>query len=266
MRTPADNRASEQAAPALALRGASKSFRVDGRTVCAVQKLDLAIAPGECVSVVGESGAGKTTCARMAALLERPSVGRVYWDGRDVTNLSGRALRAVRAQVQYVAQDPATTFDPRWTIGESVAEALQNLRHCGKNEAAALAAELFDAVGLPQRTARALPRELSGGQLQRASIARALAPRPRTLVLDEVTSALDTTSQESILALLESVRAQTGAAMLFVCHDLAVAQRMGDRVMVMREGRAVAECAADELARSESPYVRELLSATLTID
>ena len=253
--------------PLVELRGVGKSYRSGGRSVCAVEDVSLAVRPGESVALIGQSGAGKSTVARMAAGLERPGRGSVLWDGADLARMARAEMRRRRGLVQMVTQDPAASFDPRWTVGRTVREPLVRLGGVPRERADGAVAGLFEAVGLPVGLAGRLPGQLSGGQLQRVSLARALACRARLIVLDEATSALDTTVQEQILGLLEELRASQGLAYLFILHDLAVARRMCDRIAVMRAGGVVEQFASEACRPSgHTPYVEDLLAATLTLD
>lgn len=266
--------------PVLTLDGLHKVYRAQGRSITAVEDFSLELRAGESVSVVGESGAGKSSVAAMAVLLERPSAGTVRFRGTDVTKARGRALKRFRQHVQLVGQDPARTFDPRWSCGKSLVEPLRNFGVCARADESARVGELMCAVGLAPDLADRLPDELSGGQLQRAAIARALAAGPEVLVLDEATSALDVTVQEEVLALLDRLRDERGLAYLAINHNLAVARRMSERIVVMQRGRVVDELAAADIVpgqdgaafvdkRPASQHRRstdELIGSVLTLD
>jgi peptide/nickel transport system ATP-binding protein len=274
--------ACDQNPPLLALDRLRKVYRAQGRAVMAVEDFSLELRAGESVSVVGASGAGKSSVAAMAVLLERPTEGAVRYRGVDVTAVRGRQLKRFRQHVQLVGQDPACAFDPRWTCGKSLAEPLRNFGVCTREDEPERIAALLRSVGLPPAFADRLPGELSGGQLQRVAIARALAADPEVLVLDEATSALDVTVQEEVLALLGRLRAERGLAYLAINHNLAVARRMSERIVVMRQGRAVDELSSADITTGtpgaeaafrdarpideRSSYTDGLIGSVLTLD
>lgn len=233
----------------------------------AVDNVTLSLAPGECLGMVGESGSGKSTLARALLGLEPLASGRIWLDGAELTAMRGREFRRRRPRMQVVFQSAAGSFNPRLPIIESLLEPLA-CRPGGL--AAALAAldgdrrlfaeELMRRVRLEPDVLDARPSALSGGQLQRVSIARALSVRPDVVILDEPTASLDVSIQARVLNLLKDLRDETGVAMLFITHDLAAARFMSDRLAVMQSGRIVDECDQDELFDSaRHPYTRELV-------
>jgi oligopeptide/dipeptide ABC transporter ATP-binding protein len=252
----------------LAVESLSKSYRVPGRAftrreLTAVDEVSLGLDPGETVGVVGESGSGKSTLARCVLQLERPTAGRVRFDGHDLTALGGRDLRRLRRHLQMVFQDPAASLNPRLRAGYAVAEPLRlhGLRG-GEREVRDRVEELFAWVGLGSVHVDRYPHQLSGGQQQRVALARALACEPRIVALDEPTSALDVSVQAALLALLRRLQARLGLAYLFISHDLAVVSSLAGRLLVMYFGRVVEEGAtAALLAHPAHPYTRALLSA-----
>jgi oligopeptide/dipeptide ABC transporter ATP-binding protein len=252
----------------LAVESLSKSYRVPGgaftrRELTAVDGVSLGLDAGETVGVVGESGSGKSTLARCILQLERPTAGRVRFDGHDLTALGGRDLRPLRRHLQMVFQDPAASLNPRLRAGYAVAEPLRlhGLRG-GDSQVRARVEELFAWVGLGPEHVDRYPHQLSGGQQQRVALARALACEPRIVALDEPTSALDVSVQAALLALLRQLQARLGLAYLFISHDLAVVSSLAGRLLVMYFGRVVEEGAtAALLARPAHPYTRALLSA-----
>jgi oligopeptide/dipeptide ABC transporter ATP-binding protein len=228
-----------------------------------VDGVSLGLDAGETVGVVGESGSGKSTLARCILQLERPTAGRVGFDGRDLTALAGRDLRRLRRHLQMVFQDPAASLNPRLRVGYAVAEPLRlhGLR-TGDAEVRGRVAELFAWVGLGPEHVDRYPHQLSGGQQQRVALARALACEPRLVALDEPTSALDVSVQAALLALLRQLQARLGLAYLFISHDLAVVSARAGRLLVMYLGQVVEEGpAAELLARPRHPYTRALVSA-----
>ncbi|GAA1490395.1 dipeptide ABC transporter ATP-binding protein [Brachybacterium sacelli] len=247
--------------PVLTLEGVSKRFRgPDGTARTVVDDVSFELRAGETLGIVGESGSGKSTTARMALALTEPTHGRVLLGGRPWSELPERRRREGRRRIGVVHQDPLGSFDPRWTVGRTIADAVPGT--VSRVERAARVDELLVAVGLgPQHAARH-PLTLSGGQRQRVSIARALAPGPEILVLDEPVSALDVSIQAQVLDLLEDLQDALGTAFLFISHDLGVVHHVSDRVLVMQGGRIVESGTADEVFLApEHPYTRELVAA-----
>jgi len=230
--------------------------------VAAVAGISFDVAAGECLAVVGESGAGKSTVGRLVLRLIEPDAGRIVLDGTDVRALRGEALRAIRKDVQMIFQDPFGSLDPRVAIGESVAEPL--LVHFGTPaaERARTARELLDRVGVPAGYVDRFPAELSGGQLQRVAIARALSLRPKLIVCDEPVAALDVSVQAQVLNLMGELRRELGLSYLFISHDLSLVEVVADRVLVMRRGEVVEEGTISAVYRSpQHLYTQELLAA-----
>lgn len=235
--------------------------------VAAVDDVTMRVEVGEIVGLVGESGCGKTTLARVITGLNRPSAGVVRFSGVDVHALEGRALRAHRRQVQMVFQDPYLTLSPRQTVCQAIAEPLRIHRIGDARARSTRVDELLDLVGLDPQVGERRPRQLSGGQQQRVAIARALALGPRLLVCDEPVTALDVSVQAKILNLLCDLRDQLGLACLFISHDLAVVRQLANRVAVMRDGRIVEQGPTTQVATSpRHPYTQALLAATPTMD
>jgi oligopeptide/dipeptide ABC transporter ATP-binding protein len=228
----------------------------------AADDVTLSIERGETLALVGESGSGKTTVGRCVLRLEEPTQGSVTIDGRTVTGLAPRDLRGLRDQMQMVFQDPLDSLNPRHTVGELVAEPLLLHGVVGKKALRAELEELFAIVGLGPQHIDRYPHQLSGGQQQRVGIARALAPRPKLVVLDEPTSALDVSVQAQIINLLRDIQRERDLAFLFISHDLAVVNLLADRVAVMYLGQIV-ELASREvvLNRPAHPYTRALIAA-----
>ncbi|MFC4312446.1 dipeptide ABC transporter ATP-binding protein [Steroidobacter flavus] len=232
----------------------------------ALQSVTLNVGAGETLAVVGESGSGKSSLARVLVRLLRPASGCVKFTGRDIAQLTGAALREARRELQIVFQDPASALDPRMTLFEIVAEGFPPSVSRERGEARRRVADLLLEVGLEERFLDVFPHQLSGGQRQRVCIARALAPQPRVLVADEAVSALDLSVQSRILALIESLQRKHGFACIFVTHNLAVAERIADRVAVLYRGELV-ECGttAEVLDQPAHPYTRALLAASLEL-
>jgi oligopeptide/dipeptide ABC transporter ATP-binding protein len=248
--------------PLLRVQGLAKHYPLKGgRVVRAVDGVDLTLAPGESLGLVGESGCGKSTVARLVLRLIEPTQGAIAFAGRDIAKLSDAALKPFRRDAQLIFQNPHAALNPRRTVFASVAEPLVVQ---GLPADAARIAALLREVGLPEGFLWRYPHELSGGQKQRVCIARALALEPKLVVLDEPTSALDVSVQAQILDFLRDLRARLGLTYLFISHNLAVVRQVCDRVAVMYLGRIVEEGPAAEIfAAPRHPYTRALVAAVL---
>ena len=231
----------------------------------AVDHVSFTLRKGECLGIIGESGSGKSTVAGMITRLLDPSEGTVILDGEDITKARGRALRKAYRKMQMVFQTPAESFDPRRTLGDGIGESLVN-SGLSREEVKIEVAQLLSQCGLTPDFAGRYPHEVSGGQCQRAAIARALAIRPMLLICDEATSALDVTIQEEILELLNELRRERGdgLSILFICHDIALVQKFCDRVLVMYKGKIVEQGTPDEVIRHpKEEYTRRLIDSVL---
>jgi len=254
------------------LVGVSCDFtvRLPGRgkgTVHAVDDVDLTVTRGRTLGLVGETGSGKSTLARLLLRLIPPTSGQVLLGGEDITRVTGARLRTLRRRMQLVFQDPYSSFDPLATIGSSVGEALLVHTDLGRATREQRTAELLDQVRLPAAFARRRPREVSGGQLQRAAIARALATEPELLALDEPLSSLDVATQVQMVDLLADLQERLGIAYLFISHDLNLVRSLSHRVAVLYLGRVVEEGPVEELfGAAHHPYTQALLSASPSID
>lgn len=253
-------------APVLRVRELTKHYQARGWLNAvvpppAVNSVSLDLFAGESLAVVGESGSGKSTLARLILRLTEPSQGQVYLDGVELTRLSGLALNHIRPQLQVVFQDPLASLNPRLPVGQQIA---RGPMAAGVTAAVAYAkaATLLERVGLDRTATERYPHEFSGGQRQRIAIARALALEPRVLVADESVSALDVQVQATILDLLLQLRDETGMALLFITHDLRVAARIADRIVVMHQGQVVESGSSRSILESPShAYTRALIEA-----
>jgi oligopeptide/dipeptide ABC transporter ATP-binding protein len=234
----------------------------------AVDDVSFAIAPGETLGLVGESGCGKTTTGRAAIRLLHPTAGTILFNQEDITGLNGSQLRARRRSFQMIFQDPYSSLNPRMTVRDTLDEALDahNLASTPQSRNARIA-ELLATVGLEPGHADRLPAEFSGGQRQRIGIARALAVDPKLIVCDEPVSALDVSVQAQIINLLQDLQHQCGLAYLFIAHDLAVVEHISHRVMVMYLGKIVETAEAKALLKApKHPYTQALISAVPVVD
>jgi peptide/nickel transport system ATP-binding protein len=254
--------------PLIAARDLRMEYRVGrGQMLRALDGVSLDVRAGEVLGVVGESGCGKSTLGRCLLRLDRPTAGRVVFDGTDITALTERRLRPLRQGMQMVFQDSYASLNPRRRIGDLIAEPLRVHRapdgtRRGGADIAARLAELMDLVGLPQGALARYPHEFSGGQRQRINIARALALSPRLVVADEPVSALDVSIQAQIVNLFMDLRDRLGLTYVFIAHDLAVVRQISTRVAVMYLGAIVELGDADTvLHRPAHPYTAALVAA-----
>jgi oligopeptide/dipeptide ABC transporter ATP-binding protein len=254
--------------PLLDATGLAKTYALPrtafqpARRLTAVAHVDLLLAPGATLGLVGESGCGKSTLARLLLRLTPPSAGRILFNGQDITNLAEASLRPLRRHLQLVHQNPSAALDPRLTAAAAVAEPLVVQRLARGSELGDRVAQLFAEVGLGPEFLRRYPHELSGGQKQRVCIARALAPEPQLLVLDEPTSALDVSVQAQMLDMLAELRARRKLTYLFISHNLAVVRQVCAEVAVMYLVRIVEQGSAEQvLGAPRHPYTQALLAS-----
>ncbi|MEI5103669.1 dipeptide ABC transporter ATP-binding protein [Streptomyces sp. PmtG] len=259
------------AEPILEVRGLVKHFpltqgvliKKQVGAVKAVDGVDLDLARGETLGIVGESGCGKSTVAKMLVNLERPTAGAIRYRGEDITKLSGRALKAVRRNIQMVFQDPYTSLNPRMTVGDIIGEPYEiHPEVAPKGSRRQKVQDLLDVVGLNPEYINRYPHQFSGGQRQRIGIARGLALRPEVIVADEPVSALDVSVQAQVVNLLERLQSEFDLSYVFIAHDLSIVRHISDRVGVMYLGRIVETGTDEEIYEHPThPYTQALLSA-----
>jgi len=262
--------APRRAAPLVAVEDLEKRFPLargvflgGGRgQVHAVDGVSFDIPRGGTLGLVGESGCGKSTVARLVTRLLEPSGGTVVYDGKDITHRKPRALRPLRREIQLVFQDPYSSLNPRRTVGAIVAEPLRLQRIGTRSERRSRVREMLEVVGLNPEHYNRYPHEFSGGQRQRIGVARALALNPKLIVADEPVSALDVSIQAQVVNLLDDLQDEFDLTYLFIAHDLAVVRHVSDRIAVMYLGKIVEVSPAEELYRRPiHPYTEALLSA-----
>ena len=248
----------------LQVKDLKKVFHQHGkRDVTAVENMSFSLRAGEILGIVGESGSGKSTVAKLITRLEAVTEGQIILDGQDITHRKGRALKSIYDKIQMVFQNPVGSFDPRRALGDGIGESLRN-KGMSKVERRKKAAELLEQCGLDASYADRYPHQVSGGQCQRAAIARALAVDPKVLICDEATSALDVTVQKRIIELLRRLKEEKNLSYLFICHNLALVQEFCDRVLVMKDGGIVEEGTPDDvICNPQDEYTKMLVEAVL---
>lgn len=250
--------------PILKVEALTKTFSAQ-REIAAVNGISFELFPGECLAIIGESGSGKTTAVNMISRLTDVTAGSIFLEGQEITHRKGKQLREVYRQMQMVFQTPTDSFDPRRTLGDGIGESLRNAGLTRKETQKRVEA-LLEKCGLPGEFANRYPHQVSGGQCQRAAIARALAIEPKLLICDEATSALDVTVQKEIISLLNELRKQRGKnlSILFICHDISLVQQFCDRVLVMYRGEIVEEGTPDAVIRApKNDYTKRLIDSVL---
>ena len=240
-----------------------KVFRSGKKEFTAVDDVSFQLHRGECLGIVGESGSGKSTIVQMLTRVLDMTGGKIILLGKDITHVKGRELRKIYREIQMVFQMPAESFDPRRTLGDGIGESLRNAG-LSRTDTKKKVEELLVKCGLEPEFSRRYPHEVSGGQCQRAAIARALAIDPAILICDEATSALDVTVQKQVLELLLELKKKEKRSFLLICHDLALVQAFCDRVLVLRHGRVIEEGTPDEIINHpKTDYTRELIDSVL---
>jgi oligopeptide/dipeptide ABC transporter ATP-binding protein len=255
--------------PILEVRELKKAFAVRrgflqraGGAIRAVDGVDLEIGPHQTLGLVGESGCGKSTVARLILRLLQPDSGRIRFEGQDITGLDEREFNPLRKRMQMIFQDPYSSLNPRMTVAQSIGEGVRIAGLRSKDDQHRRVQQLLDMVGMPKASADRYPHEFSGGQRQRVGIARALSVSPRLILCDEPISALDVSIQAQIINLLKDLQQELGLSYLFISHDLNVVSYICDHVCVMYRGQIMESAPADILFESpRHPYTLKLLAA-----
>ena len=247
----------------LQAKNLKKTFMSGKCRIEAVDDVSFDLRRGESLGIVGESGSGKSTIAKMITHLEPITAGQISLKGKDITHARGRELREIYRTMQMVFQMPTESFDPRRTLGDGIGESLRNMG-INRSETRNKVENLLESCGLDYTFAARYPHQVSGGQCQRAAIARALAVDPEILICDEATSALDVTVQKQILELLVDLKQKQNLSFLFICHDLALVQAFCDRVLVLHHGKTVEYGTPDDIINHPKMlYTKNLIDSVL---
>jgi predicted peptide ABC transporter, ATPase component len=246
----------------LTIKNLSKNFN----KVKALDNVSFELEKGEILGIVGESGSGKSTLAKVITRIVKPDGGSILFKGEDFTKLNSAKLREYRKNVQMVFQNPNSTFSPRMNIGDFLCEGMLNFKLASKKEALKKAKEYLELVKLPTDIMERLPHQLSGGQLQRVVIARALTLSPEVLIYDEATAALDVSVQQDVLKLMYDLRKSCDNSVIFICHDLAAVRLVADRIIVMYNGKIVEIVESRNLlSESKEEYTKKLLGSVFEV-
>lgn len=240
-----------------------KVFISGKKSMTAVDDVSFELERGECLGIVGESGSGKSTIAKMITHLEPVTDGQIFLKGKDITHVGGKSLRKTYQDIQMVFQMPMESFDPRCTLGDGIGESLRNMG-INRTETRTRVENLLERCGLSKEYADRYPHQVSGGQCQRAAIARALAVSPEILICDEATSALDVTVQKQILELLIELKEKENLSFIPICHDLALVQAFCDKVLVLYHGKTVEYGTPDDIINHpKMDYTKKLIDSVL---
>ena len=246
----------------LTIKNLSKNFN----KVKALDDVSFELKKGEILGIVGESGSGKSTLAKVITRIVKPDGGSILFKGEDFTKLNSAKLREYRKNVQMVFQNPNSTFSPRMNIGDFLCEGMLNFKLASKKEALKKAKEYLELVKLPTDIMERLPHQLSGGQLQRVVIARALTLSPEVLIYDEATAALDVSVKQDVLKLMYDLRKSCDNSVIFICHDLAAVRLVADRIIVMYNGKIVEIVESRNLlSESKEEYTKKLLGSVFEV-
>lgn len=253
----------------LSVQNVSKSYFLrsgwSGAVQCvpALKDVSIDLISGTCLGLVGESGAGKSTLGRIVLGLEQPDRGQIWFQGQDLNQLKSQQLRSLRREMQVVFQDSFSSVNPRFNVKAIITEPLCNYLKLTASEATEQTIQLLETVGLTAADADKYPHQFSGGQLQRVTIARAIALKPKLMILDEPVSSLDMTTQAQILSLLLNLKRQFHLSYLFITHDLAAVAYLADRVAVMYKGAIVESLNSSDFTKLQHPYSQQLIAAQL---
>lgn len=247
----------------LDVKDLTKNFYKNKQLFTAVNHISFQLRQGECLGLVGESGCGKSTTVKMLTHLLKPDSGEILLEETEIQHLKGKALKKLYTEIQMVFQIPQDSFDPRRTLGDSIMESMRN-HNVSRKEAQNRLGKLLQQVELPPELADRYPNQVSGGQCQRAAMARALAVNPKILICDEATSALDVTVQAQIIELLKRLQQEMDLSILLISHDLALVQHLCDRVIVMYQGNIVEQGTPDRVINApENDYTKMLIEAAM---
>ena len=247
----------------LDVKDLTKNFYKNKQLFTAVNHISFQLRQGECLGLVGESGCGKSTTVKMLTHLLKPDSGEILLEGTEIQHLKGKKKKKLYTEIQMVFQTPQDSFDPRRTLGDSIMESMRN-HNVSRKEAQNRLGQLLQQVELSPELADRYPNQVSGGQCQRAAMARALAVNPKILICDEATSALDVTVQAQIIELLKRLQQEMDLSILLISHDLALVQHLCDRVIVMYQGNIVEQGTPDRVVNApENDYTKMLIEAAM---
>lgn len=249
----------------LLVKNINKIYKKNNIAFKALEDISFQVKKGEMIGIVGESGSGKSTLARQITRLEKPTSGQIFLNNKDITNIKGKELRSIYKNIQMIFQDPMGSFDPRLTIGKSIDELLK-YNGLSKKDRDEKIIELLKLVGLDKEYINKYPKELSGGQCQRAAIAKALSCEPSILICDEITSALDVSVQGQVVSLLKELKEKKNMTYIFICHDLALVELLCDKVIILNKGNIVEGGEAKEVINNPiHPYTKLLVNSIFPI-
>lgn len=237
-----------------------------GNKVEALKDVNLSIKMGEHLGIVGESGSGKTTLAKILFAQEKPTKGEVFFKGKNIENFDKNDFKNYYRELQVVFQNPKSVVPRRMKIYDFLCEGVKNYKICPKEEIKTYIEELLSCVGLTNRHLYSYPNELSGGELQRVVIARALSVKPKIIIFDEPTSALDVSIQKNIIELINKLKKTFDMTIIVIAHDLAVVERLTDRVIIMEKGKIVEDIKSSQLQHSENEYTKKLIESIIKVD
>lgn len=243
----------------LETKNLKKDYIKYGKNFTVIEDINIEIAYGQCVGLVGESGSGKSTIAKLITGIEKATSGKIIIEGQDITNYSRKEKKNLYKTVQMIFQNPTASFDPRMKLGKSVEETIINFG-CRRKDAKDKVLQLFESVGLKEEYFDRYPSGVSGGECQRAAIARAVSVNPKLLVCDEATSSLDVSVQAQIIKLLKTMQKKISLSLLFICHDIALVYNVCDKIYVIHNGLIVESGTCDEVInRPSNPYTKFLI-------